>query len=136
MSTSLSNKRMLLLIQFMHFAVVGGLGFLADTLVVYGLRSAVGLYVAGLVSYVVAASVTWILNRVWTFRGLSNGSILRQWVLFMLANLSGFALNRGTYAILVTFWVLAAERPIIAVAAGSIAGMFVNFSMSRRLVFR
>lgn len=136
MSASLRNKHMLLLIQFMHFAVVGGLGFLADTLVVYGLRSAVGLYVAGLVSYVVAASVTWILNRVWTFRGLSNGSILRQWVLFMLANLSGFVLNRGTYAILVTFWALAAERPIIAVAAGSIAGMFVNFGMSRRLVFR
>jgi putative flippase GtrA len=130
------SQRPYVLFQFIRFGMVGGLGFLVDTLVVYGLRSSLGLYAAGLVSYIVAASFTWMLNRLWTFRGLSTGSALRQWGLFMLANLSGFVLNRGTYAILVTVWALAAENPIIATAAGAIAGMFVNFRMSRRLVFR
>jgi putative flippase GtrA len=31
---------------------------------------------------------------------------------------------------------VAAEQPVIAIVAGSIAGMFVNFNLSRRLVFR
>ena len=45
-------------------------------------------------------------------------------------------LNRGTYAILVTYLPLAADQPVFAVAAGAVAGMFVNFGLSRRLVFR
>jgi hypothetical protein len=45
-------------------------------------------------------------------------------------------LNRGTYALLVTFVAIAAEQPVLAVAAGSIAGMGVNFVLSRRMVFR
>jgi putative flippase GtrA len=54
----------------------------------------------------------------------------------MLANLFGFVLNRGTYALLVSFVPAAARQPIIATASGAVAGMFVNFSLSRRLVFR
>jgi putative flippase GtrA len=45
-------------------------------------------------------------------------------------------LNRGTYALLVTFVPLCAEQPVYAVAAGAVAGMFVNFGLSRRVVFR
>jgi putative flippase GtrA len=56
--------------------------------------------------------------------------------MFMITNLGGFVLNRGTYAILVTFVAAAAAQPVIATASGSVAGMFVNFSLSRRLVFR
>ena len=122
--------------QFLRFGVVGTIGFLVDTATVYGLRGAMGLYGAGGVAYVVAVTVNWMLNRIWTFRGLGSGPAHHQWFKFVLANLVGFVLNRGTYALLVTFVAVAAAQPVIAVAAGSIAGMFVNFSMSRRLVFR
>jgi len=77
-----------------------------------------------------------VLNRIWTFRGLGSGPAHRQWAMFLAANLVGFVLNRGTYALLVTFVPLAAEQPVIATSAGAIAGMFVNFALSRRLVFR
>jgi putative flippase GtrA len=122
--------------QFMRFGVVGLAGLVVDTATVYGLRHALGLYGAGLVAYVFAATGNWVLNRIWTFRGLGSGPAHRQWAMFMVTNLGGFVLNRGTYAILVTFVVAAADQPVIATAAGSIAGMFVNFSLSRRLVFR
>ncbi len=56
--------------------------------------------------------------------------------MFMLTNLGGFVLNRGTYALLVTYVPLAAEQPVIAILAGTAAGMFVNFFLSRKLVFR
>ena len=124
------------LVQFLMFGTVGTAGFLVDTATVYALRGSLGLYGAGMVAYVVAATVTWILNRVWTFRGLGGGPMHQQWARFLVVNLGGFALNRGTYALLVTFVALCAEQPVFATAAGAIAGMFVNFSLNRTMVFR
>lgn len=128
--------RLIVLGQFMRFGVVGLMGLIIDTATVYGLRHSLGLYGAGMVAYVTAATANWVLNRIWTFRGQGSGPAHRQWAMFMITNLAGFVLNRGTYAILVTFVAAAADQPVIATSAGAVAGMFVNFSMSRRLVFR
>src|SRR5215831_18594944 len=76
-------RRVTTLVQFLMFGTVGGIGFLADTATVYSLRRSLGLYGAGMVAYVVAATVTWILNRVWTFRGLGSGPMHRQWARFL-----------------------------------------------------
>ena len=131
-----SPARIATLIQFLMFGTVGCVGFLADTATVYGLRHWLGLYGAGAVAYGVAATVTWALNRVWTFRGRGSGPAHRQWARFVFVNLGGFILNRGTYAALVTWVPLCADQPVYAVAAGAIAGMFVNFGLSRSMVFR
>lgn len=122
--------------QFLRFGVVGVVGFLFDTATVYALRGSLGLYGAGIAAYVVAASVNWALNRMWTFRGRGGGAAHRQWARYMLTNTVGFILNRGTYAALVTVSALCAAQPVLAVAAGAIAGMGVNFTLSRRVVFR
>ncbi len=123
--------------QFLKFGVAGVVGFVFDTATVYALRGTIGIYGAGLAAYLVAATVTWAINRAWAFRGSSSdGQVGRQWVRFLIANLVGFALNRGTFAILVTFVPLCADQPILAVAAGALVGMFVNFILSRLFVFR
>ncbi len=133
-SVSITQRRVIA--QFLRFGVVGAVGFLVDTATVYSFRGSLGLYGAGLAGYVTGATGNWVLNRLWTFRGLGSGPAHRQWAMFMLTNLAGFVLNRGTYALLVTFVDAAARQPVIAIAAGAVAGMFVNFSLSRRLVFR
>jgi len=122
--------------QFTRFGMVGAIGFVFDTATVYALRLPLGLYGAGIAAYFVAVTVTWGLNRVWTFRGQGQGPAHRQWAKFVVANFLGFLLNRGTYAILVTVSALCAAQPVLAVAAGSLLGMFTNFGLSRRLVFR
>jgi putative flippase GtrA len=129
-------ERAIVLLQFLKFGVVGTLGFVVDASTVYSLRSSLGLYGAGLAAYVTAVTSNWILNRLWTFRGRGGQPAHRQWALFMVANLVGFTLNRGTYAILVTFVEFCAAQPVWAVAAGSIAGLWTNFFLSRKLVFR
>jgi len=123
------------LAQFLRFGTVGTGGFLIDTAVVYALRGSLGLYGAGMVSYLLAASSNWALNRAWTFRGRGDGPAHRQWARFLGVSLVGFVLNRGTYAALVTWVPLCASQPVFAIAAGSVAGMFVNFALSRRVVF-
>lgn len=125
-----------LLHEFMKFGTVGGVGFVCDAATVYALRGWLGLYGAGMVSYFVAATVTWSLNRVWTFRGRGSLPAHRQWALFLATNLLGFVLNRGAYATLITVSAFCRAWPVLAVAAGAGAGMFVNFGLSRNVVFR
>lgn len=129
-------QRLTLLREFMVFGTVGAIGFLLNAATVYATRGVLGLYGAGVAAYVVAATGTWALNRVWTFRGRERQPVLRQWSLFLFASLGGFIPNWVTYAALVTVSPLCAEHPILAVAAGAVAGMFVNFALSRRVVFR
>lgn len=132
----LTEARLRLLVQFVQFGTVGLAGLVVDTATVYGLRGWLGIYGAGIAAYGTGATTTWLLNRLWTFRGQGSGPAHHQWARFVVANLGGFVLNRGTYMILVTFWPLAAQQPVIATSAGAVAGMFINFHLSRRLVFR
>lgn len=124
-------------LQFLKFGVVGTIGFVVDTAVLYaGLALGLGLYGGRAVSYLAAATTTWALNRAWTFRGAGGGPVLRQWAIFVAVNLIGFACNYGTYAALVWSVPLVAAHPVLGVAAGSLAGMVGNFVLSRRFVFR
>ena len=122
--------------QFLRFGIVGAMGFVVDTTVVYLLLNPIGVYWAGALAYPVAASFNWAINRIWTFRGQSTGSAAAQWGRFLAVNLLGFVLNRGTYFALVTISAFIAGHPVFAVAAGAIAGLAVNFDLSRRLVFK
>ena len=133
----LPARRAALAAEMLRFGVVGTAAFVVDTATVYASRGALGLYGAGALSFLVAVTFAWWLNRVWTFRA-RRGEIPwpREWARYVGANLLGIALNRGTYALLVTVWALAASQPVLATAAGAIAGMGVNFVMARRVVFR
>lgn len=135
-SRLLGAQRASVLIEFARFGTVGGIGFLIDNATVYGLRHAIGLYWAGACAYLTAATSNWLINRLWTYRGRGSGAMHRQWALFLATNLVGFVLNRGTYALLITLSATAAANPVIAIAAGTAAGMLLNFHFTRTIVFR
>lgn len=122
--------------QFIRFGTVGAAGFVVDTAAVYGLRGLVGIYAAGALAYIFAASFSWFFNRLWAFRAAARAPAARQWAVFLVAQSAGFAVNRGLFAILVTISPLCAEHPVIATFAGMLAGMFLNFTFARRYVFR
>jgi len=126
------------ILQFLRFGVVGVAGFLVDAGVLTAmLWLGLGPYAGRVVSYLAAASTTFALNRAWTFRSASREvPVAAQWGRFVLLNLVGFVANYGTYAALVAGTEVVAAHPVIGVAAGSLAGMFLNFGLSRRYVFR
>ncbi|GBR06112.1 GtrA family protein [Acetobacter oeni] len=123
--------------RLLKFGVVGSAGYLWDTGTVYALMPVLGLGTATLIAYFVAATLNWVANRFWTFgdAGRHEHPVL-QWLRFLTANSLGFFLNRGTVYGLFYFEPLCREYPFAALAAGSFAGMFANFTLSRRLVFR
>jgi putative flippase GtrA len=130
--------RLPLAAQLLRFALAGTIGFLVDTATVYlaHFRLGLDLYAAGALAYVTAATTTWFLNRTLTFPEARRQRPGRQWLRFVVTQLAGFALNRGTYAGLIATLAVARAEPVIAVAAGSLAGMTVNFLAARFLVFR
>lgn len=121
--------------QFLSFSAVGVLGFVVDSSVLYvGLELGLGLHWGRVVSYLVAVTATWALNRRFTF-GESRRRPLAEWARFATTQLAGAAVNLGTYFALVTVSSSVAEFPVLGVAAGSLAGLALNFLMARTFVF-
>ncbi len=122
--------------DFLRFGMVGAIGFCFDAGTVYALKGLLGLYGAGVVSFFVAATANWALNRAWTFRHRMHAAAHVQWARFLGVNLIGFILNRGAYFTLIAATMIARQYPILAVAAGAVSGLALNFLLSRRIVFR
>lgn len=123
----------------MLFCVGGVIGFLVDAGIVQFLVRELGSnpYGARLVSFLAAATTTWLFNRNLTFADrLSGGSKRRELIRYLVAMAGGFALNYGIYALAVWLLPLVRAWPAIGVAAGSIAGAAVNFLSSKYWIFR
>lgn len=90
-------------------------------------------YLGRVLSYAAAASAGWWLNRRYTFA--SGGSRWREWLRYLLANLGGGVANYAIYALLIGLAPVCRAYPALAVAAGSLGGLSLNFTLSRRLVF-
>ncbi len=134
--TARQTAGMAVLQDFIRFGLVGAVGFVANVAALYAVRWLVGLYAGGVLAWLVAATVTWALNRAWTFSGRSSLPAHRQWPLFLAANAAGFVLYYGTYAGLVSYSPLCAHWPVLGVFGGMLAGIAANFTLSRALVFR
>jgi putative flippase GtrA len=124
--------------QFLSFSAIGTLAFVIDTAVLYFALAylSAGLYAGRVVSYVVAATFTWAMNRRYTFPRHRPSAPVKQWSGFLLVNLCGGFINFGIYALLVSYHDFVAAHPVVGVAAGSLGGLTVNFVLSRSVIFR
>jgi putative flippase GtrA len=123
--------------QFFKFGVVGVVGFIVDTAMLYYGIHMLGMerVAAGLFSFPFAVTATWLGNRLFTFKNAPPMSAAKQLAKFTLVCAVGLVFNRGTYSLLVTSIPLVYDYPVIGLLAGTGAGMFFNFFASRRHVF-
>ena len=124
--------------ELIRFGIVGMIGLFVDIAVLYACIQigGLGLYASRVVSYLAAATTTWGLNRVFTFTGNHVGKIHHQWARFVTVNAFGGIVNYAVYALLISAGDPFVTHPALAVAAGSLSGMFFNFTASKKLVFR
>lgn len=124
--------------QFVRFCAVGAVGFVVDAGLLWLLLSSgtMGPYGGRVVSFLVAATVTWALHRSFTFPDARRERCGRQWLHFVAVNGVGALVNYGVYALLIATTVLFAHHPVLAVAAGSAVALVVNFTANRLWVFR
>jgi len=122
--------------QFLRFCMVGALGFVTDFSVLYAVVHGLGLgTLAGrIVSFVVAATVTWKVNRHFTFVKQGRGSV-REWLSYLAFTSLGGGINVAVYQGWVALTDGRTVNLFLGVAAGSAVALMFNFMVSKRAVF-
>lgn len=127
--------------QLLRFGMTGAAGYVVDSLVLY-LMMALGMgFLRGrLVSFVCAVVVTFLLNRRYTFAAQLQTAGVRpplwqEFGLYLAAMAFGGLLNLATYWFVVTSVPHFPALFALAVAAGSLVGMVVNFASAKWWVF-
>lgn len=128
-------------LSVLRFAVIGALGMPVDAGVLWLMTHQGGLnpYAGRIVSWLCAASFTWMGNRYFTFagqraRGLAGAG--REWGRFLAANAVGGLVNIGLYSVLVRFAPPPFNGLTLALVCGVALGLVFNFTLSKWMVFR
>lgn len=121
--------------ELLRFCIVGSIGFAIDAGLTLLLSQTVHWRPepARVVGFLVAATATWEMNRRFTFRSSASARSLLPYVLLAAV---GATVNFGVF---VGWLRLAGTAPLqilLGVALGAIAALSLNFSVSRRFVYR
>ena len=125
--------------EIMLFAVGGVLGLLVDATVVQTLVGAAGWdpYLARVLSFLLAATVTWWWNRRYTFAARrSDRAAHAEWLHWLGLMSFGALINYGVYALLLLNFAALHRWPAVAAAAGSAVAALVNFATARGILFK
>ena len=119
-----------------RFAVVGAVGFCVDAGVLTVLMNAGwGVIASRAVSFLLAASVTWLLNKVWTFRNVGTRAAGREYALYVGMQMIGAGINLGVFFALVLASPSLREMPVVPLAVGAGVSLGFNYFVSKRWIF-
>jgi len=123
-----------------NFGLVGLAGFIVDASILILSAPFLGLYWGRVFSFFIAATVTWLLNRNFTFVQPSTASveslkIVREYFSYLVLMLWGAGVNYLAYVIVLRN-LTSTVAPLLGIAIGSAAGMMVNFFSARRILVR
>ena len=121
--------------EFLRFCLVGCIGFIVDAGLTLGVTWALGAsaFVARLVAFGVAATVTWGLHARFTFGKPQQTS---SWLHYVLLTSTGALINLIVYLVWLHFAGATPAQILLGVAAGSGVALGFNFFASRRWIFR
>jgi len=124
------------ILVFLNYSAVGGVGFLVDASTVHLLvyLAMMDPYISRVLSYLLAATVTWYLNRKYTFFSTSKNN-KREWLYYLAGNSLGGGINYLCYAIIVYYYKDLSYVLLVAVSTGSTIGLAVNYAINKYFVF-
>lgn len=119
------------------FGLAGVVGLAVDVGVLTLLHQTLGVFAARIVSFIAAATTTWLLNRKLAFANRSAAvGLWVEYVRYMGLMLGGGLVNYAMYSLLA--WQFSRQSLWLAlyVAIGSLAGMIVNYFGASRWLYR
>ncbi len=124
--------------SFWLFGIGGVIGFIVDTGVLIALVTGLheDRFSAKIISFLCAATATWVFNRNYTFRGRRRHTLLGEWMRYLFAMSGGFACNYAAYSSLVLAFNFDKQWLVLPQIAGSVAGLGVNYLASRYWIYR
>jgi putative flippase GtrA len=119
------------------FAVVGGIGFCVDggLLLLLADLTTLGPYLSRFVSFPTALTVTWYLNRRWTFCGKLTVSIKREYAAYIFVQSVGALVNLAVYLTAILVVPNLRMMLLLPLSLGALAGLIVNYFGAKHLVF-
>ncbi len=119
----------------LRYSAVGAFGFVVDATVLTVLVLVLdqGLYLSRFVSFTLAATATWLINRVAVFQPADRTA--HEYAGYVLVQLAGAGLNLGVYVVLLQYFPALAAWPVIPLAAGAAVALAFNFVLLKRFVF-
>jgi putative flippase GtrA len=124
--------------QFTRFAMVGTVGFFVDGLtLLWLLEIDRALFPARMASFTCAVSVTWYLNRMWTFNqaGVDKSTVV-QYGIYIIVQVIGAGINIGTFFLVIYWFPMAGRQPLIPLAMGSLVAMGFNYLLAKKVVYK
>jgi putative flippase GtrA len=120
--------------RILRFAIVGGIGFVADAAMLALLLAGtpLGPFVARLASIAFGLAVTWLCNRTLTFQPSSRG-MLREGARYGGVGVTTSVVNYLVYSVLLL--ALPWMPPLVALVLASLAAMALSYLGYSRLVF-
>jgi len=123
--------------EFIFFIFVGGTGFVCDLIILQSLLYFVEMdsIKARLISFSIAITVTWILNRNITFKSTKGTNKATEWIKYAIANGLGGGINLLIYILLVSSEINYFSSPLIALSIASAVALIFNFFSNKIFVF-
>ncbi len=124
--------------RFSKFFLTGGLGFLVDASVFLILIHplSISVYVARVLSFLVAVSITWYLNRTFTFVDRSDRNKAKsEYSRYFGVQVAGATLNYGIFVVSLTVLSGLRGAPLIALTIGSAVAMLFNYLGAHYVAF-
>lgn len=120
---------------FVRFGIIGALGFAADAIALYALRADLGLMTAKVVSYIIAVTVTWVLNRTFTFQS-HDPKRMQQWLKYAVVYCATGGLHLIVFAYLINRYTIMHDQPIYALFITAAINALINFFVVQRVAFK
>ncbi|HVS23954.1 MAG TPA: GtrA family protein [Gammaproteobacteria bacterium] len=124
--------------SFALFVFAASVGFVVDAGVVTALVRLLGwgAWEGRFVSFPLAVTSTWLLNRRYAFRGTGPGDRRAEYAAYWAIQLAGAVVNFGIFGLCLRWAPALAAWPFVPVALGGLAAMLFNFTVARSTVYR
>ncbi len=117
-----------------RFLFVGGVSFLANAAVFLLLRREMPLTLAFVIAFVFAVTVSWILNRVFTFQSKDERRAQEWFRFFLVYSFTGI-IQTSLFSCLVNESVFMHTYSLAASMIAAITVMGLNYFLSKRFTF-
>ncbi len=123
--------------ELSRFVLVGGVGFCVDggVLLLLHQHLGLGILLARLVSFSLAGTTTWYLNRRLTFNAPLPRRPRDEWTRYLAVNGLGALLNLSVFILIIQLFPSLAPYPLLVLAIAALTALIFNFLGSKYFVF-
>jgi putative flippase GtrA len=120
------------------FLIAGfvGLGVDAGSFLVFFHSMSLGHYAARVLAFVIAVTVTWLLNRTFTFQAPRPDHLHREYLAYVTTQSFGVLVNFSVFTFCIISSDMLRQYPVFALLIGSGIAMLINFVLMKMVVFR